>query len=67
MGVTLYAFVFGDIPWRDENIMALYSKIRGEPVKYPEHPVISEDLKDLIENMLHKDPMKRLTLQEVKV
>lgn len=66
MGVTLYAFVFGDIPWRDENIMALYSKIRGEPVKYPEHPVISEDLKDLIENMLHKDPMKRLTLQEVK-
>lgn len=67
MGVTLYAFVYGQIPFRDDNVMALYSKIQNDPVVFPEQPLISQHLKDLISRMLHKDPSQRLTLPEVKV
>jgi [calcium/calmodulin-dependent protein kinase] kinase len=67
MGVTLYAFVYGQIPFRDDNVMALYSKIQNDPVVFREQPPISEDLKDLMSRMLHKDPSQRLTLPEVKV
>lgn len=67
MGVTLYAFVYGQIPFRDDNVMALYSKIQNDPVMFQEQPPVSEDLKDLISQMLHKDPSQRLTLPEVKV
>ena len=67
MGVTLYAFVYGQIPFRDENVMVLYHKIQNDPVVFQEQPPISEDLKELISQMLHKDPSQRLTLPEVKV
>jgi [calcium/calmodulin-dependent protein kinase] kinase len=67
MGVTLYAFVYGQIPFHDDNVMALYSKIQNDPVVFQEKPTICEELKDLISRMLHKDPSQRLTLPEVKV
>lgn len=67
MGVTLYSFVYGQIPFHDDNVMALYSKIQSDPVVFQERPPISEELKDLISRMLHKDPSQRLTLPEVKV
>jgi [calcium/calmodulin-dependent protein kinase] kinase len=67
MGVTLYAFVYGQVPFRDDNVMALYSKIQNEPVVFQERPPICEELQDLINRMLHKDPSQRLTLPEVKV
>jgi [calcium/calmodulin-dependent protein kinase] kinase len=67
MGVTLYTFVYGQIPFHDDNVMALYSKIQNDAVVFPEQPPISQHLKDLISQMLHKDPSQRLTLPEVKV
>jgi [calcium/calmodulin-dependent protein kinase] kinase len=67
MGVTLYAFVYGQIPFHDDNVMALYSKIQNDPVVFKEKPIIANELKDLISQMLHKDPNQRLTLPEVKV
>lgn len=67
MGVTLYAFVYGKVPFYEENIIALYTKIIHQPVKFPEFPIISDDLKDLIRRMLHKDPNNRITLPEIKV
>lgn len=66
MGVTLYAFVYGQIPFHDDNVMVLYHKIQNDPVVFQEQPPISEDLKELISQMLHKDPSQRLTLPEVK-
>lgn len=67
MGVTLYAFVYGKVPFYDENIIALYTKIIHQPVEFPSEPKISEDLKDLIRKMLHKDPNNRITLPDIKV
>lgn len=67
MGVTLFSFVYGRIPFYDENILALYSKIRIEPFEFPTKPVdITSDLKDLIKRMLIKDPNERITLAEIK-
>ncbi|EFA12336.2 Ovarian-specific serine/threonine-protein kinase Lok-like Protein [Tribolium castaneum] len=66
MGITLYAFVYGQVPFYDNNIIGLYSKIRHEPVRFPDSPAIPEQLKDLIRKMLVKDPSKRITLPEIK-
>ncbi|XP_049824386.1 calcium/calmodulin-dependent protein kinase kinase 2 isoform X2 [Aethina tumida] len=67
MGITLYAFVYGKVPFYDENKIGLYSKIRSQPVEFPDKPEISDELKDLIRKMLIKDPTKRITLAEIKL
>ncbi|KAL1501044.1 hypothetical protein ABEB36_006446 [Hypothenemus hampei] len=66
MGITLYAFVYGKVPFHDENIIGLYTKIRNQSVEFPGKPPVSEELKDLILKMLVKDPTKRITLSEIK-
>ncbi|KAK9497919.1 hypothetical protein O3M35_003817 [Rhynocoris fuscipes] len=67
LGITLFSFVYGHVPFQAESIPALYNKIRNENLTFPDKPVISEELKDLITKMLCKDPSKRITLQEIKV
>jgi len=66
LGVTLYALVYGKVPFYDENILALYNKIRTQEVKMPEEIDVSTELKNLIERMLVKNPNDRITLAEIK-
>lgn len=67
MGITLYAFVYGRVPFHDENVIGLYSKIRHQPIEFPEKPELSAELKNLISKMLVKDPSRRVTIAEIKV
>ncbi|CAP28809.2 Protein CBR-CKK-1 [Caenorhabditis briggsae] len=67
LGITLYAFVIGTVPFVDNYIIALHKKIKNDPIIFPEAPVLSEALQDLILGMLKKDPGHRLMLHEVKV
>ncbi|XP_066540249.1 calcium/calmodulin-dependent protein kinase kinase 1b [Hoplias malabaricus] len=67
MGVTLYCFVFGKCPFVDEYILALYDKIKNIPVIFPDTPVITEELRDLITRMLDKVPGSRITISEMKL
>jgi [calcium/calmodulin-dependent protein kinase] kinase len=67
LGVTLFAFVFGDIPWRCNSIPVLYEHIKSNDVNFPQKIKISDELKDLITQMLEKDPVKRPSLEAVKV
>ncbi|KAM6931798.1 calcium/calmodulin-dependent protein kinase kinase 1b [Lycodopsis pacificus] len=67
MGVTLYCFVFGKCPFYEEYIIALHNKIKNEPVEFPETPLISKELKELIERMLDKNPETRITIPEIKL
>ncbi|XP_076337209.1 calcium/calmodulin-dependent protein kinase kinase 1 isoform X2 [Tachypleus tridentatus] len=67
MGITLYSFVFGNVPFHDKNILVLYNKIRNQPLTFPANPNISDELKDLLKRMLHKDPVERITLPVIKV
>uniref|UniRef100_H3DFN7 calcium/calmodulin-dependent protein kinase n=1 Tax=Tetraodon nigroviridis TaxID=99883 RepID=H3DFN7_TETNG len=67
MGVTLYCFVFGRCPFYDEYVLSLHNKIKNKDVEFPETPVITEDLKELIERMLDKNPETRITVPEIKL
>ncbi|XP_058489000.1 calcium/calmodulin-dependent protein kinase kinase 1b isoform X1 [Solea solea] len=67
MGVTLYCFVFGKCPFYDEYVVSLHNKIKSKPVEFLETPLISNELKELIGQMLDKNPETRITIPEVKV
>lgn len=67
LGATLYALVFGNVPFLDNSVVGVYDKIREQPLQYPPVYNISAELKDLIEQMLEKIPENRITLPQVKV
>ncbi|KAF6217172.1 hypothetical protein GE061_001526 [Apolygus lucorum] len=66
LGATLFAFVYGQVPFDGGSIPALYSNIRNDPLIFPKTPKISCELQDLIARMLEKDPSKRINLNEIK-
>ena len=63
----MYTLVFGKVPFHDENILALYNKIRTQDLEFPDnHPEVSPELMDLIQKMLVKDASERIKLSEIK-
>ena len=62
----MFSLVYGKVPFHDENILALYNKIRVQDVEFPDEPEISPELKELIRRMLIKHPKDRITLPEIK-
>uniref|UniRef100_A0A0N4ZH04 calcium/calmodulin-dependent protein kinase n=1 Tax=Parastrongyloides trichosuri TaxID=131310 RepID=A0A0N4ZH04_PARTI len=67
LGITLFCFVFGKVPFWDDFIIALHKKIKTQDLVIPEEPIISNNLKDLIQGILKKDPGHRLMLSEIKM
>ncbi|XP_011687148.1 PREDICTED: calcium/calmodulin-dependent protein kinase kinase 2 isoform X1 [Wasmannia auropunctata] len=65
MGVTLYALVVGDLPWRASDSTAIQEIVRSKPLLFPDNRLSSE-LRYLIEGMLDKSPETRLILPKVK-
>lgn len=80
LGVTLYALVFGQVPFVGENVPAVYERIRADELSFPDGSgdsaagadvpatavVISNALRQLIVRMLDKDPTQRATLPQIK-
>lgn len=67
MGATLYSLVFGKVPWDGSgSIIEVQKAICSEPLKFPDKPTISDELRDLISRMLEKDPADRISLPEIK-
>jgi 5'-AMP-activated protein kinase catalytic alpha subunit len=60
----LYALLCGSLPFDDENIPNLFKKIKGGIYSLPSH--LSEGVRDLIPRMLVVDPMKRITIKEIR-
>ncbi|CAK5062883.1 unnamed protein product [Meloidogyne enterolobii] len=67
LGITLYALVFGNVPWYDPYVIALYKKIKNDPVTLPENIPISDPLKGLILGMLCKDPGLRYDIMQANI
>ncbi|XP_064460606.1 calcium/calmodulin-dependent protein kinase kinase 1-like isoform X2 [Ornithodoros turicata] len=67
MGVTLFAFVIGQVPFHDPNLLILYNRIKNQTLTFPESPALSAELEDLLAGMLHKEPDKRLSVPEIKL
>uniref|UniRef100_A0A034WWI1 calcium/calmodulin-dependent protein kinase n=1 Tax=Bactrocera dorsalis TaxID=27457 RepID=A0A034WWI1_BACDO len=66
LGVTLYALVYGNVPFIANSIPILYEKIKLDPLVLLEEPKISEQLQDCIRRMLAKNPDSRISLQQLK-
>ncbi|KAF3795394.1 SNF1-related protein kinase catalytic subunit alpha [Nymphaea thermarum] len=63
-GVILYALLCGSLPFDDENIPNLFKKIKGGIYTLLSH--FSVGARDLIPRMLVVDPMKRITIPEIR-
>ncbi|KAE8797000.1 SnRK1 alpha subunit [Hordeum vulgare] len=63
-GVVLYALVCGAVPFDDDNIPNLFKKIKGGTYILPIH--LSDLVRDLIPRILVVDPMKRITIREIR-
>ena len=48
LGVTLFALVYGDVPFQDENVYRLYERVKKDPVVFPATENVSTDCKDFI-------------------
>eukprot|EP00823_Brevimastigomonas_motovehiculus_P004543 TRINITY_DN2_c7_g1_i1.p1 TRINITY_DN2_c7_g1~~TRINITY_DN2_c7_g1_i1.p1 ORF type:complete len:475 (-),score=180.39 TRINITY_DN2_c7_g1_i1:294-1718(-) len=70
LGVTLYAFFFGCVPWLHEDDNTLFQLIQDSPLSLPPTHCktmnISKEAEDLLRAMLNKNPLKRLTLNQIK-
>lgn len=63
-GVILYALLCGTLPFDDENIPNLFKKIKGGIYTLPSH--LSALARDLIPRMLVVDPIKRMTIPQIR-
>ena len=65
MGVTLYCLRYGRLPFEKESIFELYKAIREQPVVCEGEA--DEDFRDLMLQILEKDPDKRITMESLRV
>jgi len=64
LGITLYLFIFGKLPFMAENEVLLFDKIRTQELAFLQPT--DEDLKNLLSSLLEKNPDKRITVKQVK-
>ncbi|XP_071719872.1 serine/threonine-protein kinase GRIK2-like isoform X2 [Rutidosis leptorrhynchoides] len=63
VGVTLYCMITGRYPFLGDTLQDTYDKIVNDTLFFPDD--INPLLKDLIEGLLCKDPMQRMSLETV--
>ncbi|KAJ8328315.1 hypothetical protein O5D80_003674 [Batrachochytrium dendrobatidis] len=66
MGITLFCFVFGKVPFMAETEYSLFNVIVKDPLVIPDEPHITDDLRNLFHRLLEKEPTLRATLDEVR-
>lgn len=63
-GITLYFMIEDCTPFKSKRIVDLVNEVKTQPIEIPVH--LSENLKDLLDQMLCKDPDKRITIEGIK-
>jgi len=63
-GVILFALLTGKLPFDDDNIRRLLTKVKSGVFSMPHF--LNKDVKDLIWRMLTVDPSNRISLNEIK-
>ncbi|KAA6401588.1 MAG: putative Calcium/calmodulin-dependent protein kinase kinase 1 [Streblomastix strix] len=72
IGVTLFMFIYGHLPYDEENKYNLYKSVINNPIPFDKEENkeitsrISSDLRNLLEGTLEKDPQKRFTIEQLK-
>uniref|UniRef100_A0A1D1YW83 Protein kinase G11A n=1 Tax=Anthurium amnicola TaxID=1678845 RepID=A0A1D1YW83_9ARAE len=59
-GIFLYELLFGRTPFRGSGNRATLFNVVGEPLRFPESPIVSFAARDLIRGLLVKEPQHRL-------
>ena len=65
LGIIIYKLIIGKFPFESNNKEELFNKIKNDQIIFPEDSIISEDAKDLIKDILVKDPLKRPNLDTI--
>eukprot|EP01028_Stygiella_incarcerata_P007214 TRINITY_DN296_c0_g3_i1.p1 TRINITY_DN296_c0_g3~~TRINITY_DN296_c0_g3_i1.p1 ORF type:complete len:595 (-),score=129.63 TRINITY_DN296_c0_g3_i1:105-1832(-) len=60
LGTILYEMVYGHCPFNGINRIDLLRNIKLNPVAFPEYPRVSEDLQNLMDNLLQREPERRI-------
>ncbi|KAJ4455599.1 putative SNF1-related protein kinase catalytic subunit alpha KIN10 [Paratrimastix pyriformis] len=63
-GVILYALLCARLPFDDSNMEALFQKIKTGSYVLPSY--LPSDARDLVARMLTVDPMRRITMTEIR-
>ncbi|KAI8820455.1 kinase-like domain-containing protein [Fimicolochytrium jonesii] len=74
LGVSLYMMEHGFLPFSGAREWELYNAISSDELRFPETPDIMPteeweeivEMRDLLGKMLQKNPLKRVTLREIK-
>ncbi|OMJ85655.1 hypothetical protein SteCoe_13007 [Stentor coeruleus] len=67
LGLILYSFIYNVLPFNGQNIAELFKSIEEfeydiNRLSFPDNPIISEGLRDLIRKLLDKNPNNRITI-----
>jgi len=65
IGVSLFCLRFGRIPFEKSGVLELYESIKNDDLEI--EPNSEPEFCDLIRRLLEKDPLKRITMKEVRV
>ncbi|ORY24882.1 putative SNF1A/AMP-activated protein kinase [Naematelia encephala] len=63
-GVIMYVLLCGKLPFDDDHIPSLFKKIESGQFHIPSH--VSDGARHLLRRMLHTDPLKRATINEIR-
>ncbi|CAO3586444.1 unnamed protein product [Absidia cylindrospora] len=69
LGVTLYCFIFGRCPFIAATEYELFEVIPKQPLIFPDdssNTTLDVHLQDLLERLIEKTPLDRITLEQVK-
>ncbi|PWA94017.1 Protein kinase, catalytic domain-containing protein [Artemisia annua] len=60
LGIFLYELLFGKTPFKGSGNRATLMNVVGQPLRFPDSPVVSFSARDLIRGLLVKEPQHRL-------
>lgn len=65
VGLMFFEMLYGKTPWTGTSQVNLFSNIKEKPLTFPEQPVRSNAVKNLIKRMLRLSEEERVSWQEV--
>ncbi|KAI0515962.1 hypothetical protein KFK09_008633 [Dendrobium nobile] len=59
-GIFIYELIYGTTPFKGSGNGATLYNVVGQPLRFPDEPVVSSSTRDLIRGLLVKDPQRRI-------